>query len=427
MAVPFQSAPEFARYLDSLGFFHMDLGLGRMKQALQALGLSRPPCCVVQVAGTNGKGSTASFLASLLEASGVKTGLYTSPHFVHPSERILISGRRLPEDEGLWLEAAREAWQACPELTYFEILTVMALYAFRACGVQAAILEAGLGARWDATTAAPADAVCLAPMALDHTAVLGPAIEDIARDKACAIRSSAPVFSSPQPPEAAAIIAERARAFQAPLAVTEPLSADIQLGLAGAHQRVNAATALACARTMLDMLGVPAIEASLAQGLAGAFIPGRLQSVPETAEHPAFLLDGAHNPHGMASLASFLEQGGARPRATVYSCLHDKDWRTALGMLAKVLPGVPFLVPAMHNERAEAPEAILQHLREHGVREAASCLGLAEALAQAERAPGEGPVLVTGSLYLIADFFALHPDALERPARAACRHAPSSI
>ena len=95
--------------------------------------------------------------------------------------------------------------------------------------------------------------------------------------------------------------------------------------------------------------------------------------------------------------------------------------------MLRILPGVPFLVPAMHNERAEAPEAILQHLREHGVREAASCLGLAEALAQAERAPGEGPVLVTGSLYLIADFFALHPDALERPARATCRHAPSSI
>ncbi len=417
MAVPFQSAPEFARYLDSLGFFHMDLGLGRMEQALQALDLSHPPYRIVQVAGTNGKGSTATFLASLLEASGVKTGLYTSPHFVHPSERILINGRRLPEDDGLWLEAAREAWQSCPELTYFEMLTVMALYAFRACGVQAAILEAGLGARWDATTATPADAVCLAPVALDHTAVLGPAIGDIARDKACAIRSQAPVFSSPQPPEAAVIIAERASAFQAPLAVTSPLSAGIPLGLAGAHQRVNAATALACARTMLDMLGVPAAEASLAQGLARAFIPGRLQSVPETAEHPPFLLDGAHNPHGMASLASFLEEGGTRPRAAVYSCLRDKDWRTALGMLAKALPDVPFLVPAMHNERAEAPDAILRLLQEHGAGKASAYPGLKEALAQAALAPGEGPVLVTGSLYLLADFFALHPDALERPAR----------
>jgi dihydrofolate synthase/folylpolyglutamate synthase len=254
-------------------------------------------------------------------------------------------------------------------------------------------------------------------MALDHTAVLGPAIEDIARDKACAIRSSAPVFSSPQPPEAAAVIAERAKAFQAPLVLAEPLPADIQLGLAGAHQRVNAATALACARTMLDMLGVPASEASLAQGLACAFIPGRLQSVPRTAEHPAFLLDGAHNPHGMASLASFLAQGDVRPRAAVYSCLRDKDWRTALGMLAAALPDVPYLVPAMHNERAEAPGAILHFLQEHGVREAAACPSLTEALAQAELAPGAGPVLVTGSLYLLADFFALHPGALERPAR----------
>ena len=417
MAVPFQSAPGFARYLDSLGFFHMDLGLGRMKQALQALGLSRPPCCVVQVAGTNGKGSTASFLASLLEASGIRTGLYTSPHFVSPSERILIHGRRIPEDGGLWLEAAREAWQACPELTYFEILTVMALFAFRASGVQAAVLEAGLGARWDATSAAPADAVCLAPMALDHTAVLGPTIREIAMDKACAIRSRAPVFSSPQPPEAADVLAERARAFQAPLVFTRPLPPEAKLGLAGAHQRVNAATALACARKVLDMLGVQASGASLARGLASAFIPGRLQSVPQTAGHPAFLLDGAHNPHGMASLAAFLGQGGVRPRAAVFSCLRDKDWRTALGMLAKALPDVPFLVPAMHNERAEDPEAVLQVLRDCGCREASAFPGLEEALAKAAAAPGGGPVLVTGSLYLLADFFAIHPEALERPAR----------
>ena len=110
MPVPFQTYQEFLTYLDKLNFFHMDLSLSRMDRALEEMQIKRPPFLVAQVCGTNGKGSTASFLAALLEEAGVTAGLYTSPHFVTPSERILVNGRMLGEDE--WLEAAQAAWSA---------------------------------------------------------------------------------------------------------------------------------------------------------------------------------------------------------------------------------------------------------------------------------------------------------------------------
>ena len=178
-------------HLDGLSSFHWDLSLERIGQVLAQLdlaapGASAPKTLAVQVVGTNGKGSTASFLAALARAHGLRVGLYTSPHFVSVRERIMVDGRALPENE--WVACANLVWRAGgQELTYFEFITALAVAAFARAGVELGVWEAGLGGRHDATTVLPVDLVLFTPMSLDHEAVLGSGLAAIAEDKAAAL------------------------------------------------------------------------------------------------------------------------------------------------------------------------------------------------------------------------------------------------
>ena len=374
MRTSFQNVWEVLAHLDGLGLFHMDLSLNRMHRALGALDLTRPPFTVVQILGTNGKGSTAAGLASLCMAHGCKTGLYTSPHFVSPEERIRVDGRPWPAES--WTAHANEIMAAAPDLTYCEFLTVLALLLFREEKVDVAVLEAGLGGRHDATTAVPADLLCYAPIALDHKAML----------------------------------------FQAaPL----PAASAPGLGLAGPHQLVNAGLALAAWRHLAPLLGKNADNtAAQAHGLAHAFVPGRLQSVPGTKDSPPMLLDGAHNPHGMSALLRALDAADIRPAGAVFSCLGDKDWRTSALMLKHWLGAAPLVIPALDNPRAADPREVARAC--DGLPPATATVfegprALPDALAAARRLEGadpERPVLLTGSLYLLAEFFALFPHLL---------------
>ena len=427
MSNTFSTPADIQRHLDSLGLFHMDMGLGRMRRALAALDLARPPFVVAQVLGTNGKGSTSSFLASLALAHGCRVGLYTSPHFVSPTERIRIGGPNdaacapWPVDD--WIEPANQVMAAAPDLTYFEFLTVLALLGFARKGVELAVLEAGLGGKHDATTAVAADLMCYAPIALDHKDILGPTLADIAADKAAAIRSAAPVCSVAQFPEAAKILERAARSHNAPFIRACPVSADTRLGLSGPHQRANAGLALTAWRELAPMLGKSADDTKAqAQGLAQAFMPGRLQRVPGTDQYPPLLLDGAHNPHGMAALIKALRAEGLQPAGAVFSCLADKDWLPAAQMLKHYLGEAPMFVVTLGNHRAAAaqdiaaacnalPPATAQALPQ-GPQGLAKALELARALPAATEAR---PVLMTGSLYLLSEFFTQHPQWLLQP------------
>ena len=311
----FTTIDQIWEHLDGLGFFHMDLSLTRMETALSRLGLSRPPFVVAQIVGTNGKGSTSAFLDSLSRAHGCRTGLYTSPHFLSPCERIRIDGVPLQED--LWPGLATEVYAARPDLTYFEFLTVLAILAFARQGVQLAVMEAGLGGAHDATTALASDLTCFAPVAMDHAAILGPTLRDIALDKCGAIRPHVPVVSAPQFPAAEDVLRRQAERLSAPLHIVEPLPGNMTLGLAGPHQRINAAVALHAWQALAPRLHVTPRPDAVARGLARAFVPGRLQSVPATDQHPPLLLDGAHNAHGMAALLAHVRQSGLRPRAAI--------------------------------------------------------------------------------------------------------------
>ena len=210
----FRSFEEVLSFLDGLGMFHMDFGLDRMYRAIKALrlepGLDGWQPYIVQIVGTNGKGSTSTFLASIGCAHGLKTGLYTSPHFVTPRERVRIDGKILTEE--VWTDLAGTVHAAAPDLTYFEFVTVLGLLAFKQAGVDLVVMEAGLGGMHDATTAMAADMTCFAPIDLDHTRILGPTLTHIATDKAGAIRSGKLALTGQQADEVMAVLRREAQA-----------------------------------------------------------------------------------------------------------------------------------------------------------------------------------------------------------------------
>lgn len=416
----FTTYDDVMRHLNALGMFHMDLTLERMARGLRALGLERPPFRVAQIVGTNGKGSTATFLASLAMAHGKKTGLYTSPHFISPCERIRIDGMPLPPR--CWPALARRVRQAEPRLTYFEFLTVLGVLAFAEAGVDVAVLEAGLGGHWDATTAVSADVVCFTPIGMDHEAVLGSTPAAIATDKACAMRPGVPALTGAQRPEVDACLSRAARDKGALLQHAEAVAAlpsGAPLGLAGPHQRGNALLALAAWVTLSQRCGWPEpVPDAVRLGLRKAFLPGRLQRVSAPGGRPGafaetpsdIILDGAHNPHGMASLRAALADDGITPGAVIFSCLADKNLENMLPSLHALAGRAPLLAPTIADNPRAAPSAALAS-RIGG--KARALPHLRDALREAARIAGNRPVVVCGSLFLLAEFFMLYPQYLE--------------
>lgn len=425
--MPFRNFHQVCEYLNALGMFHMDLGLDRIRCVIQALNLERPPFVVVQVLGTNGKGSTCAFLDSICTSHGCRTGLYTSPHFVTPLERIQVDGKQVQEE--IWLEFSNSILSATQgnRLTYFEFLTVLALLIFREAKVDVAIMEAGLGGKSDATTAISADLLCFAPIAMDHANILGPTLKHIAMDKACAIRSSAPICMARQFPEAKKVINETAKGYGADISSASELPPRWRkcLGLLGEHQADNAGLAITAWRNLAPLLQknndhIQALEL----GLGRAFLPGRLQLLARTAKHSALLLDGAHNPHGMQALLRAFPKGKTNSgcpfsslSAIIFSCLGDKDWHNTAAMLRHRFPQTPMFVPNLNNPRAAHAKDVADFFRSIGQGPVMDLTGpnaLEQAIAMASKhAQDDALTLMTGSLYLLAEFFARYPQYLE--------------
>lgn len=413
-------------FLDGLGLFHMDLSLNRMRGACKALGLdgTRPLPFTVQVLGTNGKGSTSTFLANLAHAHGLRAGLYTSPHFVTPRERIrLFDGKRCGEllSADRWPELANRVYAAAPELTYFEFLTVLGFLAFVEEGVEVVVLEAGLGGRHDATTAVPVNGVCFAPIDLDHTKVLGETIALIADDKAAAMRETGFAITGPQSNEAMTVLQRTAATRGIPLLRAGDLTTlppEIPLGLAGPHQRQNALLALAVWAHAASLLGHSVLPQAVAAGLHAAHLPGRFQQVPARNGDPAFILDGGHNPHGLRACEAALMAGGdsvgIRPAGVIFSCLGDKDVDALLPLVRRMAGDALVLTPTIQdNERALVGEEIAARLRAMGANaQAMPRLGMALEEARQRWGNVSSPVLLCGSLYLLGEFYTLRPQWL---------------
>jgi dihydrofolate synthase/folylpolyglutamate synthase len=386
-------------YLDSLEPLGMRFGLERVERALAALGHPERAFPILQVGGTNGKGSTCAMAAAALRAAGHRTGLYVSPHLVRFNERIQLDGR--PIDDAPLGEGIAAIRRACPwheggapedRLTYFEFATLLGLLHFARVRADVAVLEVGLGGRLDATSAATPRVAAVARIGLDHVALLGDTIEAIAREKAGIFKAGVPaVVHASQPPGALEALREEAARRGAPFHVAAA-AWDGPVGLAGPHQRGNAALAAAALR-LLDGAGVPVPEAAIAEGIAAARWPGRLEEVR------GVLLDGAHNPDGAAALAAALRAlHPGRPVELVFGVLADKDHRGMIDALGPAVRRFHLVAPA--SRRARPPGELVALAGRHAPCDVHE--GVEEAMACAREAARDGAlVCVAGSLYLV--------------------------
>ena len=411
---------EAVQYLLGLGHetLAIKLGLRNTELLLQALDNPERAFTAVQIAGTNGKGSTAAMLDSICRAAGIRTGLYTSPHLVSITERIRISGSDItPEDfarHATTVRAvsedlvAREEIEALP--TFFEQVTAIALIAFREAGVELAILETGLGGRLDSTTAAGAAVVGITQIAMDHEDYLGPTLTSIASEKAAVIRPGVTAVIGEQSPEALAVLLDRCAAVgvQPSLDQGRDFAEKISLSLPGAHQIQNASVAIRLAEalrhhgfTALRPHGFTITSEQIGLGLARVQHPGRLELIP-SEKIPPFLLDGAHNPAGAQALREYLEEFHHGSLTLVFGAMSNKR----LDQIAETLfPVVDVLIlTTVNNPRSAGLETLAplaNHFATGHVIEAASS---AEAVRTAiARTPKDGLICVTGSLYLIGE------------------------
>ncbi|MFN8011447.1 MAG: Mur ligase family protein [Holophagaceae bacterium] len=391
--------------LAARGHWGIKRGLQNIHALLARLDHPERACPVVLIGGTNGKGSTGAFLAHALQAGGRRVGWTTSPHLVHPRERVWIGGAAVPAEA---LEDALEAAFAAEaalglQATYFELMIAAAFGIFRARAVEIAVVEVGMGGRWDATNAGDPVLSVITSVGLDHQQFLGDTREAIAREKLCIARDGRPLVLGPglapewiAPLLECAPVLHPAQRVEAEVVAWEHSVVEGRaLGLAGRYQLENLATAREALRR-LEALGLGVEDAAAREGFARARIPGRLWKVPELV---AVWMDGAHNPHGAAALADHALACGIRPHLLV-GAMGDKDLRGVAAELSRLDPrSVTFV-------RGTDPRyASLEALREAWSRPEAEGLDLAAAAARM-REPREGLLLVTGSLYLLGDLLA---------------------
>ena len=402
------SAAAAERYLLGLELFGMRFGLSRMRRLMSVLDAPNERFASVHVVGSNGKSSTTRMIAALLERHGRATGAYTSPHLVSFAERIQVGGRDVTADRfaAAVARAARGAELVDRTLvddgdrvTQFEALTAAAYSELAAAGVSVAVVEAGLGGRYDATNVIESKVAVLTNVGLEHTRWLGPTIADIAAEKLDVVRPGATlVLGSDLHPDALAVARRVAGERAARILVAPPdIPAGRLLRARGAYQRRNLAVAATAAEAFLEH---PLDAAAVAAVAAELVVPGRFDVVDPG--DPVTVLDGAHNPSGAVALAESLPEFLAgRPLALVVSILDDKD---AAAMLAALLPLCSRVIcTAASSPRALPPATLASLARQLGCGPAGEVEpDPRRALARARELSG-GVVLATGSLYLIAD------------------------
>jgi dihydrofolate synthase/folylpolyglutamate synthase len=399
---------EAERYLLSLELFGMRFGLDRMLRLMTALGHPERQFESIHVVGTNGKSSTTRMIAAILARHGLRTGVYVSPHLISFWERIRIDDADIePADFAAAVGRAARAAELVDRsldgddrVTQFEALTAAAYSELARRNVEVAVIEAGLGGRYDATNVIPSKVQVLTSVGLEHTRWLGPTITDIAREKLAVVQAGGTLVLGAGLAAEAVAVAEAFAAERGAGIVRAGVDPGVPVGAAGAFQRRNFALARAAAQAYLGDLDDDAVAAAAIE----VRVPGRLQSVGEA---PLTLLDGAHNPEGMLALADSLPDivRGHDCLVAVVSILDDKD---AAGMLALLLPACDAIVlTSSQNPRALPPPTLQSLARQLGGPPGVVVRDPREALERARRLAGPGGVvLATGSIYLVADLLA---------------------
>jgi dihydrofolate synthase/folylpolyglutamate synthase len=402
---------EAEEYLLSLELFGMRFGLERMRRLMTVLGSPQERFASIHVVGSNGKSSTVRMISAVLRGHGLRVGEYLSPHLVSFAERIRVDGKDVsPERFAAAVQRARDAAAEVDRdsdepVTQFEALTAAAYSELAAAGVEAAVIEAGLGGRWDATNVIPSAVQVLTNVSLEHTRWLGPTIADIATEKVEVVQPGGTlVVGAGLHPDARAV-AERICAERGTRLVEAGESAGVPLLARGGFQERNFALACAAAQAFLGRELDPQAVAAAA---ASTLVPGRFEVVSTGAGGPEVVFDGAHNPVGAQALAASLPAFvGDRPLALVISILDDKD---AAEMLRALLPLATHVVCCQCANPRALPAGTLASLASQlGFEGAIVEPDPRAALARARElvaggAAGEGGVaLATGSLYLLAD------------------------
>jgi len=402
----------------------MRFGLDRMRRMMTALGSPERSFQSIQVLGTNGKSSTTRMTAAILQAHGLHVGAYLSPHLVSYRERVLVDGSELGADsfaEGIArasaaAERVNRTLAEGDHVTQFELLTAAALWQMGEQQVEVAVIEAGLGGRYDATSVIAASVTALSNVGLEHTRWLGPTITDIAEEKLAALPVGGTlVLGLDQQPEVLAVAGRVVAERKADCVHARALEPQVELLAQGPFQRRNFALARTLAESFLTQAGIAVSAAAIAAAGAGTAVPGRLQLI---AEDPPTLLDGAHNPDAVTALAEALaERRLAGPLGLVLGVLEDKDAASMLATLLPLCERAWFTAPP--SSRALSPAALQSLARQLGY-EAVECEPRAErALAAAQRwaRVQGGSVLATGSVYLVGALLA----GIEEPAVGAAQ------
>jgi dihydrofolate synthase/folylpolyglutamate synthase len=432
---------ETLSYLFNLQRFGIKLGLANITALLKHLGDPHAGLPSVHIAGSNGKGSTAAFLTSVLRQAGFRVGLYTSPHLVDFSERIQVDGVPIPtarvvhfteriretvekmtKDGELWRSSGPQFPPAGfdPQkntITFFEFTTAMAFLHFRESKVDVAVLETGMGGRLDATNVIDPLLCLITSISLEHQQYLGKTLIQIAQEKAGIIKPKRPLFTSARQPRVLALLRQRCQELHSPFyAWGKDFAAkelgpqlihfrgrshqwsELRLGLAGSHQVINASLASAGVEALMES-GFAVQEEHLRKGLAGTKWPGRLELI---GEHPRILLDGAHNPAATRVLRKALQDGFPRHRLIlVLGIMADKDIPR---MMADIVPLANLLILTRPRMDRAASLGVLgaqaSPFQKPTVEVAEVDQALSRALAEAE---DEDLILVTGSLFTVGE------------------------
>lgn len=430
------------QYLSSLGRFGMKPGLERIQRLLQAMGDPHKHFRIIHIAGSNGKGSTASFIAAALSGSGHRTGLYTSPHLERYNERIQIDGQPISDASLHELVDAVRPYveQVETELgspTEFEVGTALAFEHFRRQGVDLAVVETGLGGRLDSTNVVDPLLSVITPITFDHAEILGPTIRDIAGEKAGIIKPGRPVVIAPQLPDALNVLIGRAQEVGAPLTLVQPHGNDdlverthrfsplgwgrdggevvvtgpdgdrttYRVGMLGSHQLLNAAVAVGAIRE-LARLGLDIQEGALGSAIADTRVAGRLEMV---STDPLILLDGAHNELGARQLSEAIKHlFPSRPLTLVCGISKDKPAAAILSLLGPLATEVVTTEPSSSRLGCWRAHELADCLANLRLPRATVIPKVKQALEYARaNATRESLICVTGSLYLIGEARAL--------------------
>jgi dihydrofolate synthase/folylpolyglutamate synthase len=395
--------------------FGMQPGLARIRRLLDALGSPDASMAIALVAGTNGKGSTTALLANMLaHESGRVVGRFISPHLTHFNERFWMGQGPMADARLAPVLARVRHMPEAADATFFELLVALALRAFADAGVTHAVLEVGIGGRWDATNATEPELTLITSIDLDHQEILGDTVEKIAAEKAGVMRAGRTTITSAQG-AARRVLDAHARQLGAVLRSIddEPIvlatrgwdgveavfddTLVVRAPLLGAHQARNLATAVRAAQAWGLSNG------AMAAGAAAVSWPGRCEVVRPLASNVTYLLDGAHNPAGARALAATLAALQLRPAALLLGLTEERLGTDLASTLAALAPQV-VVVRAPTSARAADPAALARALANsqaqvHIAANLSDALARVEALATAANAP----VLVAGSLYLVGD------------------------